>query len=544
MKKLLLSALFSVLFMGGTYAQFNFTSNTNIGQVLRSVNAFDKDTLEVNFNTAIVPSLWIFTTTPATPTVQFKNCQTQKGLQALAYQNATTTSTYAFGTYDCRDYGAQRNPIHVTSVDSLQKMLLKSVYASTKTAPGATTTFGTGGNQNDSVCRPAACLFDQASNDQAFGMYPGRAKRIEYGFQFNFSGKIVDNIIFDIDTYNAGTTGKTATYSLIVATGSATNVVYTNPTFYTTGSGVKSFNLLTETGLTVTSFTNQKVYILVKTLGTSNSIGVVDGMVHDTIPGLGTRQPVAIDPTVVFDDFIATYSSPYFTVPINVASNSNYMNYNNGFPAIKVADAGMTNLGTAVPITTGVSTPVTITLKSTNRVGTFTVMESFAHNANVTYALATAFKANDGSGNYSVPVACTETINGTTSMWTLTIAAPTAGTSVVDDMQFTYNVNKATDGNTQLRLEISNGSARFWYDFLFTASSTTALDGKSISPLGISTSNTMISVINATQDISIYTLSGQKVALLTANNAMNGVAVIAGAYIIKHGSDIRKVIVK
>jgi len=129
-------------------------------------------------------------------------------------------------------------------------------------------------------------------------------------------------------------------------------------------------------------------------------------------------------------------------------------------------------------------------------------------------------------------------------MWTLTIAAPAAGISVADDLQFTYNVNKATDGNTQLRLEISNGSARFWYDFLFTASPTTALDGKSISPLGISTSNSSISIINANEDIDIYTISGQKVARLSVINAMNGIAVNAGAYIIKHGHEIHKVLVK
>jgi hypothetical protein len=129
-------------------------------------------------------------------------------------------------------------------------------------------------------------------------------------------------------------------------------------------------------------------------------------------------------------------------------------------------------------------------------------------------------------------------------MWTLNIAAPTAGTSVADDMQFTFNVNKATDGNTSLRLEISNGSARFWYDFLFSASTTTGLNGKEISPIGISTDNSMISVINATENVAIYTVSGQKINVLSANDAAKGMTVKAGAYIIKSGSEVRKVLVK
>lgn len=536
MKKLLLSALLSVLFMGGAFAQMRWQSDAIIGQTLKAVNSSNKDTLLVNFQSSKTAcSAWAPAKAAASlgkDSVVKVTCQTQKGIQVKAFLDNVTTSAYEDGSFKCNNAGSNGNPGRAESIDSLKKYLIKSI---------GTVAFPTiNGSTSDSLTRPAACLFNYGVGEIAFGMYPGKATKIEYIYRFDFSGKTcTDDISFDMWTYDLGTTGLPAVYELAVYKSSVSdaNLIGNKVNIYTTGYPLKKVYVAAETGVGISDYTNKSLFIVVKTLGT-NGTGIAHARDVNNLP-------TNVDPTVVFDNFFMTYQAPVFVEPISTATNSNYLNYNNGTPVVKAADAGMTNLGTAVPITTGVSTPMTIKLKSTNRVGTFTVMESFAHNTNVSYALASAFKANDGSGTYSVPVVCTEAINATTSMWTLTIAAPTAGTSVVDDMQFTYNVNKAADGNTQLRLEISNGSARFWYDFLFTASSpTSALEGNLITPIGISTSNTMISVINATQDISIYTLSGQKVALLTANNAMNGVAVKAGAYIIKHGSDIRKVIVK
>jgi hypothetical protein len=417
-------------------------------------------------------------------------------------------------------------------MDSLKKILISSI--------GTVALPTKNGSTSDSLTRPAACLFDVSPTNQAFGMYPGKATKIEYIFRFDYSGKTcTDDISFDMWTYDAGTTGLTAVYELAVYKSSVSdlNLIGSKVNVYTTGNPLKTVNIAAETGVAFSEYTNKSLFIVLKTLGTPGT-----GIAHARDVN---NLPVNVDPTVVFDNFTMTYQAPLFVEPISTAGNSNYLNYNyEALPTIKATDAGMSNLGTAVPITTGVSKPMTITLKSTNRVGAFTIIESFAHNTNVTYALATAFKANDGSGNYTVPVTCTETINGTTFMWTLNIAAPTAGTSVADDMQFTFNVNKATDGNTSLRLEISNGSARFWYDFLFSASTTTGLNGKEISPIGISTDNSMISVINATENVAIYTVSGQKINVLSANDAAKGMTVKAGAYIIKSGSEVRKVLVK
>lgn len=534
MRKLLLSTLLSVCIMGSAFAQMRWQTDAIIGQTLRAVNSADKDTLTVDFQSSKTAcSAWTKAKATASlgkDSLTKVTCQTQKGLQAKAFLDNTTTTIYENGSFKCNNAGSNGNPGRVASIDSLKNYLVKSI--------GTVTYPAINGSTSDSLTRPAACLFNYGTGEIAFGMYPGKATKIEYIFRFDYTGKTcTDDIKFDMWTYDAGTTGLNAVYELAVYKSSVSdaNLIGNKVNVYTTGSPLKTVNIAAETGVAFSDYTNKSLYIVVKTLGTNGT-----GIAH---PRDANNLPVNTDPTVVFDNFFMTYQAPVFVTPISTATNSNYLNYNNGAPATKATDSGMTNLGTATPITTGVSTPVAINLKSTNRVGTFTVIESFAHNTNVTYNLATAFKANDGSGNYTTPVTCAESINGTTSMWTLTIAAPAAG-AVADDMQFNFNVNKATDGNTALRLEISNGSARFWYDFLFTASTTTGTDGKAISPIGISTSNSLISVINATQAVEIYTISGQKVSVMAANDAMQGVNVKSGAYIVKHGSEIHKVLVK
>jgi hypothetical protein len=312
---------------------------------------------------------------------------------------------------------------------------------------------------------------------------------------------------------------------------------------YTTGSGKVTINLAQAINVLPTEFTNKVIYIIIKTLGTTNSLGVVDGLAN---PINASNEPLITDPAIVFDNLTYTYTPAIFTYPISTSTNSNYVNYNNGAPEIKASEAAINTPGTPVPITTGVSTPVSISLKSIGRTGTFSINESISHSSYITYNLANAFMKNDGAGNYTIPVSPipTEAINGTTFRWTLTVAAPAAGVFVDDDLTFNFNVNRPTDGTTNLRLEISNGSARLWYDLSFSASTTTGLNGKAISPIGISTDNSMISVINATENVAIYSVSGQKICVLAANEATKGITVNAGAYIVKSGSEVRKVLVK
>lgn len=534
-KKLLLTALLSVFVLGNMFAQARWQTDAVIGQTLKSVNAMDKDTFTLHFNTTKSNSTWAKAKKTADigkDSISWQKAQTQRGLQVKAYVDNTTTTAYENGSLRCNNAGGNGNPGRVASLDSLKNLLVRSI--------GTVAFPAVNGNTSDSLTRPAVCLFDVGAGDQAFGTYPGKTTKVEYLFRFDYSGKTcTDDISFEMWTYDLGTTGKTAVYELAVYTSSTfsdATRIGNKVNVYTTGDAKKTVNIASEIGLAYAAFTNKSLYIVVKTLGTN-----ADGIAHARDVN---NLPTFVDPTVVFDNFLLTYQAPVFTAPLSITTNSNYVNYNNGAPAIKAADAGLTNPGTAVPIATGVSTPVTITLKSLNRVGIFTIIENIAHKPEFTYNIATAFMKNDGNGNYNVPVTCTETINATTSMWTLTVAAPTAGSSVDDDMQFTFNVNKPADGNTTLRLEISNGSARFWYDFNFLASATTGVENGKLSPIGISTDNSMISVINATDNVSIFNVSGQKLKMVSALEAARGISMNSGLYIVKTGSFVRKVLVK
>jgi len=534
MKKFLLSALFSVILLGSSFAQIRWQSDAIIGQTLKAVNSTDKDTLLVNFQSnKVACSSWTRAKAAASlgkDSLTKVTCQTQKGIQVKAFLDNVTATAYEDNSFKCNNAGGNGNPGRVASIDSLKNYLIKSI--------GTVAYPAINGSTSDSLTRPAACLFNYGSGEIAFGMYPGKATKIEYIYRFDFTGKTcTDDISFDMWTYDAGTTGQNAVYELAVYKSSVAdaNLIGNKVNVYTTGNPLKTVNVAAETGVAFSEYTNKSLFIVVKTLGTPGT-GIAHGRDVNNLP-------VNVDPTVVFDNFFMTYQAPVFVTPINTATNSNYLNYNNNAPAVKAADAGMTNLGTAMPISTGANTPVAITLKSTNRVGTFTIIESFAHNSYVTYNLATAFKANDGNGNYNVPVTCTESVNATTSMWTLTVAAPASGT-VADDMQFNFNVNKPADGNTSLRLEISNGSARFWYDFLFSASTATGTNGKVLSPIGISINNSFVSIINATENVEIYTIAGQKLKALTVFDAVQGFTMPRGMYLVKSGDFNQKILVK
>lgn len=534
MKKLLLIALIASASVSAVFAQARWQTNDQIGQVLTAVNPADKDTFVLHFNTTRNNTTWAVARATANlgkDSISWQKAQTQRGIQAKGFLNNVITSAYENNNLRSNNAGGNGNPGRVHSIDSLKNILSKSI--------GVSGVAAVNGNVIDSITRPAACLFDVSANDQAFGLYPGKTTKIEYVFRFDYQGKTcTDDISFEMWTYDAGTTGNSAVYQLAVYTSSTfseANRLGNLVNVYTTGTPKKTVNLASEIGVNHSAFTNKSLYIVIHTLGTNG-----DGIAHAVD---ANNVPTFFDPTVVFDNFYMTYQSPVFLSPITTATATNYVNYNNGAPEIKAADAGLSNPGTAKPIATNVVTPVTISLKSTNRVGAFSLIENLSYNANITFDAETAFKANDGAGNYDVPVVAVQTVNVTNQMRTLTIAAPTAGTSVNDDMEFTFNVIRPTDGNTTLRFEISNGSARLWYDFLFTASTTTNVDNNVLSPIGISTSRSSISILNATEMVSIFSLSGQKVADLSVKSS-NTITVSPGVYIVKHANEVRKVVVK
>ncbi|HEY6914399.1 MAG TPA: hypothetical protein VI413_06965, partial [Paludibacter sp.] len=276
MKKILLSALLSAFVLGGAFAQFNLSTNTTIGQVLKNVNYNDKDTFTVDFNSPTT-TVSTFTTKVIKVTslnygkdsVVIKKYQTQKGLQVKAFLDATTTTEYKIGSADCNNYGSNRNPLAIYSVDSLKKIL------------GGTNIVRA--NVADSISRPAACLFRLADGDAAFGLYPGKAKRVEYGFYISMVGKqVTSDITFDIRTLDAGNSGKTVSYGLRVyksSTFTPANAIGDSvANFYVTGSGVTSKSLAAAINVDPSALSNKTIYIIIKTLGTTNASGVTDAV--------------------------------------------------------------------------------------------------------------------------------------------------------------------------------------------------------------------------------------------------------------------------
>ena len=465
-KKLLLTALLSVFALGSALAQFNFATSTNIGQVSKTVKATDNDTLTVNFNTSIVNSIWSYPgATPTVLTVAYKKCQTQKGLQALAYPDATTATAYGFGSSDCNSYTAQRNPIHVASIDSLKKIMNKSVLAASLGAGGA------GGSANDSLSRPAACLFDITPTNQAFGMYPGKCKRIEYAFFLNLASKAAaSDITFDIDTYDAGTTGKTASYELAVyASPSGTpTIVDANllapkvSGFYVTGSGKQTVNVAAALGLSPTALSNKRIIIFLRTLGTSNASNVVDGIRNEVD---ANKVPIATDPTIVLDNFQIIYGTANWVYPTG-AVVSTIFNHNNGSPVNLGVGSVDYSGGTPTAVVSGVDTPVYFYITDANRIGTLDITEGNnggTHSANFAFAATGAVKRRAANGTFTTDVPYTYTASNGTSKMDLLIAAPASG-SINDTLQVAVLATGMTTGlNATDRLEITNG-VRFWYN--------------------------------------------------------------------------------
>ncbi len=152
MKKLLLTSLLSVSFIL-TYAQFNFATNTLIGQQLVTVGT--QSTFTVNFDNLTTANggttvrecaSWTGTSVPYT--LNFQKCQTQKGLQVMSYADATTTSDTRSNDFKCYRYGTNENPCRVYNMDSLISVMRKSAANGTAT---------------NGPSYPAACLFGISS---------------------------------------------------------------------------------------------------------------------------------------------------------------------------------------------------------------------------------------------------------------------------------------------------------------------------------------------------------------------------------------------
>lgn len=537
MKKLLFTALFSALFIGSAFAQIRFQTDLVIGQKLQAVNTLNKDTFTLHFNTSKAISSWAPAKTTANlgkDSISFQKAQTQKGIQVKAFINNVLTTAYEDGSLKCNNAGGNGNPGHFSSMASLQEILVKSI--------GTVAFPAVNGHLNDSLTRPAACLFDVGAGDQAFGMYPGKATKIEYIYRFDFSSKAcTDEITFDINTYDVGTSGKTATYELAVyksSTFSEANLLGSKVTnFYTTGQGLKTAHVAAEIGLTPSDLSNKSLYIVVKTLGTNN-----DGLRYEVDVN---NLPIAVDPTIVFDNFFMTYATASWAVPVGAVA-STVFNHNNGSPINLGTGSTDFTGGTPVPVYINTDTPVSFYLTDINRVGALDITEGNdggGHIAKFSFAATGAVMKKALDGTFSIPVAYTYTPSDGTTKMDLLIAAPTLG-FVNDTLKVTLTASNVASGMTPaVRLEITNG-VRFWYNVGVIGELTTAVETANAQSVSIFSANNSVFATNATENVLIFNVTGQKLKTLTPAQAAQGVVMQQGLYIVKSGTSLQKVLVK
>jgi len=532
MKKLLLSILLSVLVFGSAFAQIRWQTNTTIGQELKAANTANKDTLILDFKNTVVYSA-VSSWWPARATANLgkdsvvkKTLQTQRGIQVKGFVNNSTTTAYEDGTFRCNNAGGNGNPGRFTGVDSLKQYLIHSIKTGTLN-----------GSANDSLTRPAACLFNVGANEIAFGMWPGKVTKIEYIYRFDYTGKAcTDDITFEMDTYDAGTTGKTATYELAVYKSSVSdaNLIGTKVSnIYTTGQGLKTVNVAASIGVASADLSNKQLYIVIKTLGTNN-----DGVAH---PVDASNIPLYYDPTVVFDNFVAIYASSSWDAPSGITVGA-VLNHNNGSPVVTTSTdfSG----GTAVPVYPATDYPINIYLTSKDRIGILEIKEGNdggGHIAAYSFAATGAVKKKAADGTFSIDVPYTYIPSDGTTIMYLTIPAPASG-SVNDTLEIQLLANVPDLATRAVRLEITNG-IRFWYNVAAVGDVSTSVDKANNNGITAYGANNLLYVKNATEYITLYNIAGQKVKSVSSTVAAKGINVNAGIYIVKTGSTVQKVIV-
>lgn len=537
MKKLLLSTLLSVLFMGGAVAQLRwgtYTSTSQNGQTLKAVNIANKDTLLLDFKT-ITPTpvcAWAVVTKGVNigkDSVYKKTLQTQRGIQVKAFLDKTTTTAFEDGSFKCNNAGGNGNPGRFASIDSLKAYLTHSVKG----------TATVGGNTSDSISRPAACLFNSGTDEVVFGMYPGRAKVIEYLYRFDYTAKACsDDITFEMNTYDAGNTGKTAVYQMAVYKNSVStaNLIGDTVNVYTTGQGLKTVNLAQEIGVTPADLSNKSLYVVIKTYGTSNASGVIDGL-----PNLPTVQ----DPTIVFDNFILMYAASSWSAPSGVIASAVF-NHNDGSPVYVGQSATDFSGGTPVSAFINDTTKITINLIDINRIGAITIKEANdggGHSANFSFTNTGSVKKKINGVFTDIPYTYVPYEATTPTAMVLTIPAPTSG-SVNDTLQIISSaVNIPSASARTVRYEIDNG-IRFWYNVGAQGSLYTGNQSLDVNKVTIYAFNNTVFVSNATENVIITNINGQRVKISTAIEASKGINLQTGLYIVKTGNSVQKVLVK
>lgn len=400
--------------------------------------------------------------------------------------------------------------------------------------------------------------------NQVLAVYPGMYKKVNIGFQVSVDGGgLKSDISFDILTYDKGNTTKTATYKMIVSVGKeskfgaapfltataldtakAANVAAYRTAFanndlwiidnvYTTTTDglmtTQKINIAEKIGVQPGYFNGKKVYVTLYTSGTGSNI-----------------EPGIYDPVVAIDNIEALYGPVSWSVPTGAVANA-YINHNNGAPAVTVSTdfSG----GTPVDVPHTVESTIKVYLTDNNRAASLTVTEGNdggGTNPKFTFAATGAVKAKAADGTFSVDVPYTFVPTDGTTKFLLTIPAPAVGTIVNDTLELALTVKNIADGAISAeRLEITNG-VRFYYNVSAKGTTITGVptDPNAVAPVSIYSEAKSIVALNTTENVIVTNIDGRIIRNVNPSQAAKGIRVETGAYIVKTGNTIQKVLVK
>ncbi len=422
-------------------------------------------------------------------------------------------------------------------------------------------------NPVQSHWKQVAAIVDLVEGDTTDGVwvnYPGMYKRGLFAFRANLTniGVIGSDLSFELLTYDKGNTGKTAEYKMIVELGGKINNGFGNSGFNT----VANFDTITSTNNAgiKTALGTQEIYVIdsiyetttdgVRTkvkINVAEAIGKTPQEINGKYvavmlysKGTGSNiAPGVYEPVLGIDNIEVTYIPASWVAPAGAVTNA-YINHNNGAPA--VTESTDFSGGANVPVIADIASPIKMYLTSLNRTSAITITEDNAdnwHNGKFEFAATGAVKAKDANGDFTINVPYVLTPSDGTSEYKVTINLPEGKTFSNDTLEVSVNATLAAEAVSATRLEISNGT-RFWYNLSAKGTALTGAPAQQVQALAIYDLDRTIVAKNASSDVTIVNAAGQVVKVVSANAASKGIAVAEGAYVVKTGNTIQKVIVK
>lgn len=391
------------------------------------------------------------------------------------------------------------------------------------------------------------------SKDQAWAIWGGTAKRKVMFISFKGGdglANLAKDIQFELLTLDKGTTGKTATYKMIVDLkennfnmGNAINSKYG----HVGGDDVALLDSITSANVEqVNAILGSKLHVADqvyttledgalnrKVVKVAESIGLpIDSLrgkpmtiiLYATTSGTSV-QPGMYEPLVGVDNLMAEYSKVEWIEPADKVDMKDTMN---------------------VEVVRQKETPIKFKLIDKQRYAALTLtadgdnelLKSFYFNPE-----GSVMAKNPETGVYDVPVEYTYVPVTSTTPMKLTIPAVKGEEAVNDDLEITLFAKCIRDAS--FRLEVTNG-VRFWKDILAKVVNETAIIEASEDENGVQlrVQNNTITVKNATERIDLFTLSGQILKSVSPEVASQGFTMPQGVYLIKTGTVVKKALVE